>query len=228
MKILIGMAICTCAWAQIQKPWLGNMLDANGAVRTVYGIAASVSLGDPEITGVISSACSKTFCLAKTEMGIISAAGFASAPPGPALFAIDGDYAFVWFSNSRQLARWQSGALTQIDSIVEGEVLSIRARSGSVEFAVRRASGVWIVSANGGVIDSLPPSAGPLTFITDGVVYSTRDEIVIRDMRFPLKHVTALSRMSDGYLQVRAGGLDYGVRLDKGREKVFQLPGVEP
>ncbi len=230
MKILTIFAICTGAWAQngIDRPQLGKMTDASGAVRTVYGIAASATLGDAEMTGVLSLACSKTFCLAKTDAGIVSASGGVDAPAGPALFAFDGDAAFLWFPISRQLARWQNGGLTSIDASVDGEVLSIRASAGSVEFAVRRRNGEWIVKPDGSVVDSLPRSTGPVMLISGGVVYATRDEIVIRDVRIPLNQVTAFSQMSAGYVQVRAGGMDYALRVEKGREMLFQLPGVRP
>jgi hypothetical protein len=225
-RFLIAFAVCTCAWAQIDRPQLGKMLDANGAVRTVYGIAASVALGDAEITGVLSSACSKTFCLAKTESSIVSALGNVAAPAGLALFAFDGDAAFVWFPQSRQLARWENGSLIPLDAGVDGDVLSIRATAGSVEFAVRRQSGVWVVNLDGSVVDALPLSSGPLILIPGGVVYATADEIVIREVRIPLRRVTAFSRMAQGYVQVRADGVDYALRVEKGRETLFQLPGV--
>lgn len=227
MKILTVLAISTCAWGQINRPQLGKMLDANGAVRTVYGIAASVTLGDTEIAGIVSSGCSKTFCLAKTGSSVVSSAGTAQAPAGPALFAFEGDRAWVWFTVSRQLAQWQNGALSMIDSDIDGEVLSIRASAGSVELAVHRSSGDWIVKQDGSVVDSLPLAAGSVMLIPGGVVYATRDEIVIRDLEIPLRGVTGFSRMSDGYLQVRAGGVDYALRVEKGRETLFQLPGVQ-
>jgi hypothetical protein len=225
MKILMVL-VSTCAFAQINRPQLGKMLDQTGAVRTVYGIAASVTLGDAEITGVLSSACAKTFCLAKTQTGIVSASGTIAAPSGPALFAFDSDAAFVWFPQPRQLAQWQNGAFTFIEVSVDGEVLSIRASAGSVEFAVRQRNGDWLVKADGSVVDSLP--TGPLILIADGVVYATRDEIVVRDARIPLSQVTSFSRMAPGYLQVRAAGIDYALRIEKGRETLFQLPGVQP
>jgi len=202
------------------------MLDATGAVRTVYGIAASVTVGDAEITGVLSQACGKNFCLAKTETSIVSSSGAVSAPTGPALFAFAGDAAFIWFPQSRQLAQWQTGVLTTIDSTVDGEVLSIRASAGSAELAVRRQSGEWLVKPDGSVVDALF-SSGPLMLIPSGVVYATRDEIVIRDLRIPLDRVTAFLQMAPGYLQVRAAGIDYALRVEKGREMLFQLPGVQ-
>ena len=226
MKVLIVLAMSSCAWSQINRPQLGKMLDANGAVRTVYGIAASVTLGDAEMIGVLSSACSKTFCLAKTATSVVSSIGSAAAPSGPALFAFEGDRAWVWFLQSRQLAEWENGTLTTVDSVIDGKVLSIRASAGSVEFAVRRASGDWIVRLDGSVVDSLP-SAGPVMLIGGGVVYATRDEIVIRDLRIPLHGARGFSRMSEGYLQLHAGGVDYALRLEKGRETLFQLPGVQ-
>jgi hypothetical protein len=226
MKILFAFAISTCAWAQINRPNIGKMLDANGAVRTVYGIAASVSLGDPEITGVLSQGCGKDFSLAKTATSIVSSSGSVDAPAGAALFAFASDAAFVWFPESRQLAEWQNGVLTSIDSTIDGEVLSMRSSAGSVEFAVRRSSGVWLVKPDGSAVDSLP-SSGPLMLIPGGVVYATRDEMVIRDLRIPLDRVTSFSRMAADYLQVRAGGVDYALRIEKGRETLFQLPGVQ-
>lgn len=226
MRILMVFAICTCAWAQLEVPQLGKMLDGNGATRTVYGIAASVTLGDAEVNGVLSSGCSKTFCLAKTETSIVSASGSVAAPAGPALFAFDGAAAFAWFSRSRQLAQWRNGSLTPIDATVDGEVLSIRASAGTVEFAVRRQSGVWRIRSDGSVIDSLPVATGPVMLIAGGVVYATREEVVIRDVRIHLDRVTAFSQMSEGYLQARAGGVNYAVRVEQGRETLFQLPGV--
>jgi len=97
MKIFIVFALSSCAWAQVERPQLGKIVDANGAVRPIYGIAASVTLGDPEITGVLSASCSRKFCLAKTETSLVSAGGNIAAPAGPALFAFDGDGAYIWF-----------------------------------------------------------------------------------------------------------------------------------
>lgn len=225
MKILTAFAMCVCACAQT-RPQLGKMLDPNGAVRTVYGIASSVTLGGMEVTGVLSSGCSNTFCLAKTEASIVSASGSADAPDGPALFAFDGDAAVVWFPQSRQLARWVNGVFTVADTTIDGEVLSIGISPGAVQIAVRRRNGVWIVNQDGSVLSSLPRSTGPVMLIAGGLVYATDSEIVIRKLRIPLAGVTSFSQMSGGYLQVRAGGVDYSLRIDPGRETLFQLPGV--
>jgi hypothetical protein len=229
MKVVTLFGICACAWGQsgVEVPQLGKMIDPSGAVRTVYGIAASVTLGDAETTGVLSAACSTNFCLAKTDAGIVSTTGTAAAPPGPVLFAFDGDTAYLWFLKSRQLARWSEGVLTLMDSSVEGEVLSIGADTGFVQFAIRRFKGdVWIVNQDGSVAGALPRGTGAVMLIPGGVVYASREEIVIGGVRFPLLGVTGFSQMSDGYLQVRAQGVDYSLRIEKGRETLFQLPGV--
>lgn len=229
MKIPTALAMCACAWAQsgLNRPQLGKMLDANGAVRTVYGIASSVSLGDAEIAGVLSSACSNTLCLAKTDTGIVSASGMVAAPEGPALFAFDGATAYVWFSKSRKLARWSNGALTTMDASVDGEVLSVGVNAGSVQFAVRRLKDVWIVNQDGSVAGALPRAAGPVTLIPGGAVYATRTGIAIHDLEIPLEGVTGFSWMSGSYLEVRASGVNYALRIDVGRETLFQLPGVQ-
>jgi hypothetical protein len=228
MKILITFTICACAWAQtgVVRPQLGKMLDASGAVRTVYGIAASVTLGAVEATGVLSSACSNTLCLAKTESGIVSAAGTVPAPVGPALFAFNGATAYVWFPQSQQLMLWQNGALSSLPLTIEGDVLSIGVTSGALQFAVRRRSGVWIVNQDSSVISSLPDEAATVLLTPSGPAYATRSQIVFGGLQFPLTGVTAISQMSSSYLQVRASGVAYALRIDPGRETLFQLPGV--
>ena len=228
MKIPITLMICTCAWAQtgVVQPQLGKMLDPSGAVRTVYGIASSVTLGTAEITGVLSSGCSHTVCLAKTEVSIVSSPGTVAAPAGPAMFAFDGATALVWFPASRQLARWQNGALAFIPASIDGEVLSIGANAGAVQFAVRRRSGVWIVNQDGSIASSLPRATGPVLIAPGGAIYATDSEIVLGDVHFPLAGVTELSQMSGSYVQVRAGRIDYALRIDPGREVLFQLPAV--
>jgi hypothetical protein len=232
MKIFIAFALCGCAWAQsgVQRPQIGKMLDANGAVRTVYGIAASVTLGDAEIARVLSSACSSTLCLAKTEAGIVSASGTAPAPPGPAMFAFDGSTAYVWFPQSREFGVWQNGALAaplpSPDSNGGDDVLSIGVNAGSVQFAVRRSTGIWIVNQDGSVAGALPRAAGAVMLIPGGAVYATRTGIAIHDLEIPLEGVTAFSWMSASYLEVRASGAIYALRIDPGRETLFQLPGA--
>jgi hypothetical protein len=72
----------------------------------------------------------------------------------------------------------------------------------------------------------LPRSTGSVMVIPGGTVYATNAEILIRNIRIPLAGVTSFSQMSGSYLQVHAGAVDYSLRIDPGRETLFQLPGV--
>jgi hypothetical protein len=85
---------------------------------------------------------------------------------------------------------------------------------------------VWIVNQDGGVVDSLPRSTVAVMLIPGGAVYATESEIVIRNVQFPLAGVTAFSQMSGSSLEVRAGGVNYSLRIDEGCEALFLLPGV--
>src|SRR5713101_6330173 len=110
MRILMFFFTLASVMAQIEHPRLGLMPDQNGAARPVEGVAGSVTLGDAIANGVMSLGCSKRLCLVKTDASIVSSSGEAAdAPPGPALFALDGNSAFVYFEHSQRLARWHQG-----------------------------------------------------------------------------------------------------------------------
>lgn len=227
MKKIVFLLMSACAWSQtgLDRPQIGQMLDQQGAVRTVYGIAASVMRGDAGLSGVLSYGCSTAVCLWKTASSVVSATGLADAPGGPAMFAFDGAGAFVWFPQSRQLARWQNDTLAFLDVAIEGEVLSIGASNGAPQFAVRRRNGVWIVNQDGSIAGGLPRSVDQAILTPWGAVYAARGEIIAGNTSFPLSGVTAFFAMSGSYLQVRTGGADYALRIDPGRETLFQLPG---
>ena len=226
MKALLFFTVSTCAWGQVNRPQLGRMFDAQGSARTVYGIAGSPALGDPELTGVLSYGCSKALCLWKTAQSIVSPTGSAAAPDGPALFAFNATGAFLWFQQSGQLARWQNDALTFLDAAVEGKVLAMGASAGAVQFAVQRMNGVWIVNLDGSAVAGIARHASAAMLTASGPILAERGEIIVNGKRFVLEGVTSMFQMSANYLQVRAAGLDYALRIDPGRETLFQLPGV--
>ena len=121
MKIATFLLFAVAGWAQIERPQLGLMLDTNGSVRPVYGAAGSATLGDPVLTGVLSFGCSARLCLMKTEAAIVASDGTsAAAPTGMALFTMHGTSAYIYFSDTRQWARWRDGQLEWID-FVPGE-----------------------------------------------------------------------------------------------------------
>lgn len=213
------------------------MLDASGIARPVYGIAASVTLGEAAASDVLSSACSRQLCLLKTSSSILSANGSLPAPPGSAVFALDGAAAWVYFSSSNQWARWQAGELDFLSLDVPGDILSIRAGpDGAIDAALRRGDRVWIARispADGSVamLSSLPPGTGPAMLLRNGVIFANRDALVLRrenggEINFDLKGAMDLFALGEGYVEVRAGSSTYGVRVDPGHEQLFLLPEI--
>lgn len=170
MKIPVALFLASLpALAQIQRPQLGYMLDSGGALRRVFGIAASAILGDAvgdrALAGVSSFACASTLCLAKTDAAVVAfvpstpsnAQGIGvpspiptpCACPGPALIALDpaaldpgtsGGGAWIYFRESRQFARWQDGVLKVLEFSPGGEMLSLRATTDGFDYAVTRES----------------------------------------------------------------------------------------
>ena len=234
MRVLLFFFTIASALAQIEHPRLGLMPDQDGAARPVQGVAGSVTLGDAMVTGVQALACSKRLCLVKTGASLVSLSGeSADAPPGPALFALDGNAAFVYFERSRRLARWHEGRLDPVDFAVDGEVLALRVTDGgALEIAVARDDGVWLVHGDGTVIDSLP--AGPLMLLKRAVIYSAADgEVVLRradgtELQFGVAGAESFFALGEGYVGVRAGNLTWAIRIEPGLEQAFLLPGAAP
>lgn len=204
MKAIFFVGIC--AWAQVKQPRVGMMLDGAGSVRPVLGISASVTLGDPVAAGVVSMACER-ICVKRDT---------------PAVIAFGGGSVYVY----------SAGRLTKddqpLDVSVAGEVLSMRAARGVLEFAVRRGEGVWIVREDGAAVGSIPEADGPVMLLERGVLFATGDETVLRwpdgsEIRFPI-HADSFVRMSADYVQIRSGGSSYALRVVKDREKLFALP----
>lgn len=220
---------CLCAQSGLDRPALGTMLDANGATRTVYGVAGSMTLGDADVVGVLSMACSRKLCLAKTDTSILAFGEAIDAPPGPALFALDGDRAWLYFPESKQLSRWHDRQLDFVDSGIDGEILSLRVMRGTLEFAVRRDDGTWIVRGGDEIVDSLPDATGPVMLLKEALVYAGADSVTVRrsdgtEMRFDVAAADAFLALGEGYVQIRSANANYVLRVEAGREKIFLLP----
>jgi len=214
-----------CAWAQVEQPRIGMMLDASGSARPVFGVSASVTLGDPVIADVVSLACAR-FCIAKTQDAIVTGSHSVAAPRGPAIFAFSEDAVYVYASG--QLWRWRGGDLEALTLNITGEVLSMRVDGGSVEFAVRRDDGTWIVRDGNVAVESIPDATGPVFLLPHAILFAAGDEIVLRradstEMRFPV-HADSFVRISTEYVQIRSGRSSYALRVASGREKLFLLP----
>jgi hypothetical protein len=225
----IFWAVCVYAQSGIEVPGIGAVIDASGSLRPVQGVAGNFWLGPATASGVVSAACSERLCLAKTDSKILSATGETDAPPGPAIFGLVGDQAIVFFSEPRIFARWHEDTLDSLDWKTEGEVLSIR----GTEIAVRRDGNVWIVHPDGALVDWVADTAGPVLLLSEGVLFATPDELVLRhgngeEVRFALPGAESIAQMNPHYSSIRSGNAVYALRMDTGRESLFQLPGTIP
>jgi len=221
MKRALLLLIASCAWSQsgIEVPSVGLIVDPSGSLRAVQGIAGSFLLGPAVATGVLSAECSEQLCLAKTDSKILSATGQVDAPPGPAVFGLDRDTAVIFFPQSQTFARWHDDTLELLDWTVDDDVLSIRTGDDKVEIALRRD---WARETN-----------GPVLLLKEGVLFATADELVLRrpdasDMRFELTGAESVSAMGPHYAAIRAGAVTFVLRLDRGHEQLFLLPGNAP
>ena len=233
MFLMAGM--CLCGQSGLDRPFLGQMIDRQHLLRPVYGVSGSFSVEAAVAEGVIASACSRTLCLTKTETALISmgssAATMLPAPAGDAKIGLDpigGDGgATIYFTKSGQFGRWQDGSLTMLNLSVDGTVLSLR--SAPLNIAVERAGSVWIIAADGSILDSLPADAGAVLLLPSSVVYTESGSLVLRksdhsELRFAAPNVTTLTVLGDGYVEASGGSVLYALRVVPGREQLFQLP----
>jgi hypothetical protein len=224
MKIFLFFLISASAWAQIERPSLGMMLDESGRARPVTGAPAAASLGDPLFDGaVISLACSEKMCLAKTGTAVVSSAGdSADAPPGAALMALTGDAAYVYFVETRQFAFWFAGRLYPFEFEPGGDVLSIRANG--FDYAIARYDGIWVGNQNLGAAHAI--------FLLDGGGALLALDDKVRLLRFDGTEVDVavpgaggFLRMSDRYVEVITESGMWALDTQPGGEQIFLLPG---
>ncbi len=222
MRLIFFFAVC--ASAQMEQPRIGTMLDSSSLARPVFGVAASATAGGA-LGRFLSIACSSGACAAKTAHEIVSwsAAGRQSipAPKGPAIFAFDRDSILVY--SNHKLIRWRGGAVEPVPLNITGEVLSMR----GPDFAVRRDDGTWIVQDGDIAVAAIPEATGPVMLLDGAVLFAANDETVLRradgDVRFPVR-ANAFIAMSDAYVEIRSGSLNYALRIEPRREKLFVLP----
>ena len=197
MKIPLLFLFAVAGWAQIERPQLGLMLDANGAARPVYGAAASATLGDPVLTGVLSFGCSARLCLMKTDTAIIASDGTsAAAPTGTALFTVQGASAYIYFPDTPAWARWRDGQLEWID-LAPDEATPTGTVMGFVD--------------------------GSITATADHIALVRRDGT---ELDFDVADVQQLFAMGQGYVQVVAKTGMWILCIESGHEQIFLLPGI--
>lgn len=232
LAIFFLAAICASGQSGLDRPRLGLMIDSTRAARPVYGLPGSLSAEDPAASDVVSLGCG-SFCLIKTDTSLLAPGVAVAAPPGPALFAFDSTGAFVYFEKTRQLSRWQSGALSPVDFQIDGDIISLRSAGGAPQFAVRFAEQVQIESDGNAILDSLPPGVRAVLLLPSGEVYATAHAVVLRradasETAFPLTGAASFTAMAPDYVEVRTAAAIFALRTTPGREQLFQLPEPRP
>jgi hypothetical protein len=235
--LLVCVWTCGVSWAQsggIDSPQMGVMVDGFQRARPVFGVSASVTVGDPVATAVIASACSDSFCILKTFNSIVAGGVSTPSPPGTALLTIDGQTALLYFPRLEKLVRWQAGQIQPLALNVTGNIVALRSTAGVTQFAVQRNGATWILDAAGQAIDSFQSASGPVLLPRTGALYTEGGNVVLRrsdgsELRFPVPGAESFSAMSfstsaANYVQIRAGRSSYSLRIDLGHERIFQLP----
>lgn len=213
MKTLLLFSICGTAFAQLERPRIGMMLDADGNARVVYGVDASVTVSEPVWTGVLSLACSVELCVAKTQTALISTSGDAiEAPDGPAILAVDGASVYAYSSERRQLYRWHDGQLEPLSATTDGEVAGIRVSRDGPQFIMRATENAVLPVGNG------------VLLATDESIRLGRADGT--ESSFPVADVRSFVRMAENYVQMITARGSWVLRMDAGHEQVFLLPGV--
>ena len=235
MRFFLLLMTSLCAFAQIERPQVGVMLDQNGDARPVWGVAASATLGHPILNGVLSMACSQGTCLAKTAAAIVSSgaqtpgSATVDAPAGPAIFG--GSY--VYFPQSQQLVHWHDGALDPVAFTADGEVLALRANGDGLDYAVSRAGATWVehyslADQSVQVLGSYAPVNAAM-FTKQGTLLAASDEVHwVRadgtDTIINTPGVEALIAMGDGCVELVTAKGRWMIDLNSGG--LFLLPGV--
>jgi hypothetical protein len=172
------------AWAQLERPQVAWMLDAQGNVRPVLGLAGSPTLGDPVARNILSVACFPETCLAKTEGAVYSSLGWAAeAPEGPAVFSVGAtaDLVYIYFYSTGQVAKWHGGQLEFVDFTPGGEILSLRAAAEGFDYAVAREGGTVVEHFSMETMTVTPVAplggTGPVLLLDGAVLAATEDAV---------------------------------------------------
>ena len=234
MKMILFSLMTACAWAQIESPQIGVMLDVNGRARPVAGAPAAAVIGSPWFDGaVISLACSAAGCVAKTESALFTSGGVVvDAPAGVAIIALDATSpgaAYVYFVESGTLARWTGSELVPMDFAAGGDLLSLRAVAGGFEYAVERDGEIWIGGKSLGAANSvLLLDNGGALLGSEGQVRLLRPDGTELDFAVAPagSFVGGFIRMSDQYVQVITDSGMWALDIEPGHEQMFLLPGA--
>ena len=210
------------------------MIDASGGLREVRGIAGAFVVSDPRTNDVLSSACGADLCLSKTESHLISDRTTVDAPPGPALLAIDGSNAFLYFPSTKQFAQWVDETLVPLEATIDGEAIAVGADAAHrLQAAVRRPDGVWIVDERGNALRFVHSLARAVLLFGGDTLFTEENRVVLRradgaEFVFDIPNPGALFPIGEHWSGVRAGAILYAIRTEPGREQLYELPEPAP
>jgi hypothetical protein len=227
--LLFIFPVCLLAQSGVHQPHLGDMIDGQGVLRPVFGVAGSFVPGEGKAQGAVATACAQWGCVAKLDNSLVVEGASVAAPAGPAIIGLDSTGAVIYFAAIGQFARLQGGALTPIDLHADGEVVSIRSGAAQIELGVRREDEIRIVKADGSVLDFLPVGATSALLLSSATVYATAEELVLRrangsEQHFQAPGVRELFAMGDGWVQARSARVNFALRTDPGSEHLYMLP----
>ena len=255
-SLLVLVAAMSSAQSPLDWPRIGYLVDSGGALRPIHGTTANFILGEVLFNGNTSCASSAAGALVKTpeEVILVGANGETknrwAAPGGDALFAfhVDGAPALVFYLDGSRLMRVVEDRLEAVPLDMDrlgGAIVAVAAPDGAgALLAVARGDEVWLVSLStesGEVTGErlLAGVTGRVHLAADGsVLYMENGDLVCRGMdgaekRFTLEaEVRSFAPLGSGWVAVSvqhagAEGLTrYGLRLDAGREGLYQLPEV--
>ncbi len=233
----------------IRPPQLGWVRDADNALRPVTGLAGNFILGDSVLDGVVSSAFSGSFGIVKTgaALAVIDRVGQilfqTETEPGPALFAFSdqGLPAFVYLTQSQTLLQWKTDRLEPAPwdvDLMGGDVQAIASPGPDRAAAiVKRDGGLWLIDLSLRTQTLLPGVEGPVLLRNNGaVLYSAPQGLVLRQAGQTEQTLlgsvaaAAFTLMGKEWVHVteRGSSRHFAVRLESGREQIYQLPEAQP
>jgi hypothetical protein len=244
--VSICLVLAATGRAQIGAPEAGCVLDREGALRPLYGMAGIFVPGEAIAPGVVSAACSDKFALVKTEYNLelrdaqLRLIARWPAPGGPARFAFPptGMGALVYYPLTGDLVRIiGSRPPRPLACALPDEVLAIASPDPAHILAVISGGGMRLVrvSLSNGAIDQeieITGASGPAWLRRDGtLVYGDGAEVVMvrpegssRRWTLPAP-ASAIYQMGENLEGIMlAKGATAVLTLEEGREQLLRLP----
>ncbi len=247
--VFVLLASVACAQWTPAPPRLGYFVDRQAGLRALYGVAGNFVAGELRLEGVIGSASSSAWTVAKLERAVVllDAEGAEKArleaPPGPALFAFDeaGRPALSYFPAKRLVCRILGETLVPLRSL-EQDVAAIAWLDDQRFLAlVRRNDRLELVEFtpaqgdSGRLLEKLP-AGGPVLMLGRGTMLSAEGALLHLHRMGGLSEtfampaaIVALNAISDEWAEIiTADAARFGLRLREGQAAVYALPEDAP